>query len=113
MARKKKDKTTMLVDTFRSATLGSIPMYINHNGIDLTRELNESIKHRYSDNFARYYNAMVETVNRDVNRASFGLPTKNPTKLQEMTAEITIKHAAAMFAKFIVTGEETIESITK
>ena len=96
-------------ETIKKLLQNYVKQYIVHNKIEAKEpeKLNERYKLRGKD----YYAKIEETVNRDVQQASFGLPTKRLTALQKTTFEVSLTHGLTMFAKYLVTGEETINDI--
>jgi hypothetical protein len=90
---------------------GVLHQYLKHNNINLNPEERAATTERVKTNWERYVKKIVETAHSDSEAASFGLKTKRPTQFQLQAARISMEHGLVLFAKFAVTGVETIDEI--
>ena len=98
------------MNAFTKLIQATVKQYIIHNNIKnipTAAQFNE----RFNASIERYYTKIQETVQKDYEAASFGLKTKKPTALQQTAANISMNHGMAMYAKYLVTGIETIDEI--
>lgn len=86
-----------------------VKQYIAHNKIEVKQP--EVLNERYLLRGKEYFSKIQETVNKDTQAASFGIPTKKLTQLQRSAMHISLTHGLTKFAEYLVTGKDTLNEI--